>query len=559
MDCLRATMQWAGLFHFLWCFIIQVVLELINCMAVTNRDLTPYQLFYDELEPVTAPHQPNLKAYKAIGSHYEVLIPLEKRPKAYKVKARTESERLLAVLGSKTYLTYVPTKNMVTKTPFIKLYEPKNPLTLERVTKPTGIRPLNDVAVTEDSTGEGVSLDLPEIDDIGPPEPTAPEAPGPSRPPEPPAPGPSKPSEPLAPGPSRPPEPVPGPSRPSEKPIEPMDSSNLDEIQLDLVTSLCYRVKAKIFKKKLDKNSSTPNTYKQALKSPNVKEWIAATFSEFEQLISSETFKFLPYEALPKGRKPLTNRLVFKEKKDQYDVTIKFKARLVVRGFMQIEGVDYFETFAFTIISPSWRILLAIAAIYDWEVKQIDFVEAFLNTNLKEDIYMQIPESFKAFAAKILKEKPKIARLFKKLGYNLFEKQIILFAKALYGLKQSFREWQLKFKTFLGELGFKPLVSDSAVFYNPENGIFIVMFVDDCLFIGLKFSEINVVKRKIAKEYAIEDRGPAAYFLGVQIIRDRTKRALWLSQSHYIREVLKRFGLENSRPVLIPLQPGLLE
>ena len=128
---------------------------------------------------------------------------------------------------------------------------------------------------------------------------------------------------------------------------------------------------------------------------------------------------------------------------------------------------------------------------------------------------MQIPESFKAFTVKILKEKPKIARLFKKLGYNLFEKQIILFVKALYGLKQSLREWQLKFKTFLGELGFKPLVSDSAVFYNPENGIFIVMFVDDCLFIGLKFSEINVVKRKIAKEYAIEDRGPAAYFLKV--------------------------------------------
>ncbi len=177
-------MQWAGLFHFLWCFIIQVVLELINCMAVTNRDLTPYQLFYDELEPVTAPHRPNLKAYRAIGSHCEVLIPLEKRPKAYKVKARTESGRLLAVLGSKICLAYIPIRNVVTKTPFIKLYEPKNPLTLERVTKPTGIRPLNDVAVTEDSIREGVSLDLPEIDDIGPPEFTIPEAPGPSRPPD---------------------------------------------------------------------------------------------------------------------------------------------------------------------------------------------------------------------------------------------------------------------------------------------------------------------------------------------------------------------------------------
>ncbi len=133
-----------------------------------------------------------------------------------------------------------------------------------------------------------------------------------------------------------------------------------------------------------------------------------------------------------------------------------------------------------------------------------------------------------------------------------------MFAKALYGLKQSLREWQFKFKTLLSELGFKPLVSDFAVFYNPDNGIFIVTFVDDCLFIGPNINEINAVKRKIAKKYVIEDRGPVAYFLGVQIIWDRIKRLLWLFQSHYIRKALKRFGFENSRSIVIPLQPGLL-
>src|SRR6266699_2978728 len=168
MDCLRATMQWAGLLHFLWCFIIQAVLELINCMAITNRDLIPYQLFYDELEPAITLHRPNLKAYRVIGSYYEVLIPLEKRPKIYKVKTKTESRRLLTVLGSKICLAYVPARNVMIKTPFIKLYKPKNPLTLKGVIKSIGIRPLNDVAVTEDSIGEGILLDLPEIDDIGP-------------------------------------------------------------------------------------------------------------------------------------------------------------------------------------------------------------------------------------------------------------------------------------------------------------------------------------------------------------------------------------------------------
>src|SRR6266566_1306779 len=113
--------------------IIHTVLKLINYTTVINRDLTPYQLFHNELKPTTAPHRPDLKAYRAIGSYCEVLIPLEKWSKAYKVKAKIEPRRLLTVLGSKTYLVYVPTKNTVTKTPFIKLYEPKNPLTLEGV------------------------------------------------------------------------------------------------------------------------------------------------------------------------------------------------------------------------------------------------------------------------------------------------------------------------------------------------------------------------------------------------------------------------------------------
>ncbi len=139
---------------------------------------------------------------------------------------------------------------------------------------------------------------------------------------------------------------------------------------------------------------------------------------------------------------------------------------------------------------------------------------------------MQTSKSFEAFATKISKEKPKIAKLFKKLGYNFFKKQIILLIKALYSLKQSPRKWQLKLKTLLNELGFKPLVSDSIIFYNPNNSIFIMTFIDDYLFIGPNINEINIVKRKITKEYTIEDRSPVTYFLGVQIIRNRTKRLL---------------------------------
>ncbi len=144
---------------------------------------------------------------------------MEKRLKVYKVKAKIESGWLLAVLGSKTCLAYILIRNVVIKTLFIKLYESKNLLILEGVIKSIGIRLLNDVVVTENFIGEGVSLDLLEIDDIGLLEPTTLEALRPFRF-----------LEPLIPGPFRPLEPVSELSRLSEEFIEPVDSSNLVEM-----------------------------------------------------------------------------------------------------------------------------------------------------------------------------------------------------------------------------------------------------------------------------------------------------------------------------------------
>ena len=173
MDRLKATLQWACIPHYLWCFVILSILELINASTLTNRNHTPYQHFHNEIEPATAPYIPSLKHYKAIGTYCEALIPPEKRKKAYKTAAKTEPERLLAVLRSKNFLVYIPARKTVVKTPFIKLYEPKNPMLLKgAILSSKGIRPLNDVpatGTTEDSNreGENSSNQLPEIDDIG--------------------------------------------------------------------------------------------------------------------------------------------------------------------------------------------------------------------------------------------------------------------------------------------------------------------------------------------------------------------------------------------------------
>ena len=96
------------------------MLELVNRTAITNKDYTPFQLFFDEVEPETI-HLPDLARYKVIGSEYEVLIPHENRPKSQKLLPRTKSTRLLAVLGTNIYLVYIPSRRVVQKTSFIKI------------------------------------------------------------------------------------------------------------------------------------------------------------------------------------------------------------------------------------------------------------------------------------------------------------------------------------------------------------------------------------------------------------------------------------------------------
>ena len=133
--------------------------------------------------------------------------------------------------------------------------------------------------------------------------------------------------------------------------------------------------------------------------------------------------------------------------------------------------------------------------------------------------------------------------MLKEAGFDPSIKQAILLKKALYGLKQAPCEWQHRLKDLISSEGFLPLASDAAVFYNKQTSTFIVTYVDDCLLVGPNITYINQLKRKFHKVYAIEDRGPASFFLGVQIIRNRKEGLLWLHQAQFIAEVLAKFGL----------------
>ncbi|KAK2068170.1 hypothetical protein P8C59_002827 [Phyllachora maydis] len=480
--------------------------------------------------------------YRAIGARGEAIIPLEKRSKSLKFTSRTEEYKLLAVLGSKTYLVYIPSRRAVLKTSTVKFIEDNTVLS-----QPTDNTALEGELVDLDLDLEGavspdpsnLNTEKPISIEIGPSKLEPYESSSNS---ELDKPLPDKPINPVIVESTRPtisirkpelPEAFPQTIEPifAPKPIEviapnqpitnePLNNSDLilkgDKMQLDYykllaktssyILSFVYKARKRVISK-----DSTPTTYKQVLKLPRDKRRV---------------FKFLPRSLLPSNRKLITCRNVLKVKKDAKNRPIKYKSRLVARGFIQVEGLDYTITYASTSIPPTWRILLAIGAVLDWEIEQADFIGAFLNSTLREEIYMEIPKGLLDLAA----SNKAIYKLLLKYGYNPSTPNIIKLSKALYSLKQSPREWQDKLKILLKSLGYLPLISDPGVFYNAKTCHFIVTYIDDCLFIGPNIGYITDLKKRLNKVYAIEDLGPAAYFLGVQIIRDRPNRRLWLNQ-----------------------------
>ena len=401
------------------------MLELINNMAVTNKALTPYQALMDNLNPEQN-NIPNLGRYRIIGAPCEVLIPSEKRRKAYKLALKTKPGRFLIVLSLKTFLIWVPAKRIVVKTPFIQLKErallrdktaiPKDLFAGERelidlVTNNDGDNDLRKDATPKESinnpiisnsnpkTSEinhhGANLEAKfwesnfakQIANLIPKDPNKqhksintslnwlwPEQ--------------INPSEPanyyfnnnLA-------------VASVSKTVKGANSKG-EAIEItSLIRDISYKATKKRTKRPVKKKGryGEPQSLTKALKSPLSGQWLKAISNELTQLLEFGTFKFLPKSQLPKGRKALTNKVVYRQKINKEGKITKLKARLVVRGFLQVKGINYIDTFTSITIPPTWRILLALAAINDWEIEQIDFIGAFLNGDLKKDIYMEIP------------------------------------------------------------------------------------------------------------------------------------------------------------------------
>ncbi|GKA06348.1 putative retrotransposon ty1-copia subclass protein [Tanacetum coccineum] len=134
-----------------------------------------------------------------------------------------------------------------------------------------------------------------------------------------------------------------------------------------------------------------PANYKSALLDPESDKWLNAMNVEMQSMKDNEVWDLVD---LPPNGKTVGSKWLFKKKTDIDGAIHTFKARLVAKGFTQTYGVDYEETFSPVANIRSIRILIAIAAFYDFEIWQMDVKTAFLNGHLFEEVYMVQPEGF---------------------------------------------------------------------------------------------------------------------------------------------------------------------
>ncbi|GJU68951.1 retrotransposon protein, putative, ty1-copia subclass [Tanacetum coccineum] len=266
-----------------------------------------------------------------------------------------------------------------------------------------------------------------------------------------------------------------------------------------------------------------PPNYKVALADPESDKWLEAMNTEMQSMKDNQVWILIK---LPLNGRTVRSKWIFKKKIDMDANVHTFKAHLVAKGYTQIYGVDYGETFSFVADITAIRILLAIAAFYDYEIWQMDVKTAFLNGHLSEDVYTVQPEWF------VDRKHPnKICKL----------------QCSIYRLKQASKRLNKRFDEEIKKIGFTQNPDEPCVYLKASgsNVAFLVLYVDDILLMGNSVAMLQEVKSRLCKCFSMKYLGEATYILGIKIIRDRSKRLIALSQNAYLEKILKKFRMGN--------------
>lgn len=233
------------------------------------------------------------------------------------------------------------------------------------------------------------------------------------------------------------------------------------------------------------------------------------------------------------------------------------KARVVAQGFTQRPGIDFHETFAPVARLSFLRVLVALASKHDLRISQLDVTTAYLNGKIDTDIYMAKPTFLDEMLERIIREE-KDVNIIKKTKKMLKDLQgnskICKMQRAIYGLQQAGRQWFAEINRTLKDIGLTPTNADPCVYVDKEELTFVLIYVDDILIVYKNKNKEKFIKSKLSEAFEIKDLGPAKFCLGIEIRQEED--TICLSQSGYIRDILQRFGMQDSKPVNTPLALG---
>ncbi|KAL4379256.1 hypothetical protein GQ457_02G035690 [Hibiscus cannabinus] len=273
-----------------------------------------------------------------------------------------------------------------------------------------------------------------------------------------------------------------------------------------------------------------PVFYHQAVKFP---EWRLAMDEELQAMDTLQTWSVV---SLPEGKNAIDCKWIYRVKRKADGSIDRYKARLIAKGFTQVEGIDYIDTFSPVAKMTTFKLLLSLAAVHDWCLFQLDVNNAFLNGMLDEEVYMKLPLGYKTDIS----------------GSNL----VCKLHKSIYELKQASRQWFHAFYQVVMQFGFTQSHFDHSLFIKGlgNDMVVLLVYVDDIILAGKDPKLLTDVQIFLQQHFKLKDLGTLKYFLGFEIARNQT--GISLSQRQYAFQLLEETGSLSKKLAELPLTPS---
>ncbi|KAE8735348.1 hypothetical protein F3Y22_tig00000340pilonHSYRG00251 [Hibiscus syriacus] len=268
-----------------------------------------------------------------------------------------------------------------------------------------------------------------------------------------------------------------------------------------------------------------PSNITEALMSPH---WKEAAQAEYDALVRNGTWTLVP---LPRDRKAVNCKWIFRVKRNADGSISRYKARLVAKGFLQKPGIDFDEVFSPVVKPATIRVIISLALSRGWKLRQVDVNNAFLNGLLTEEVYMSQPPGYEQGSGEL------VCKLH----------------KAIYGLKQAPRAWFERLKAYLQSEGFCLAKSDASLYVRKTSDslVYLLVYVDDIILTGDKEVVVQSVIDRLNAQFSLKDLGPLHFFLGVEVSYEGGD--VVLSQQKYIQDLLQKHGFGEVKSLPTPM------